>query len=360
MQQERLKFINLYKIIAALIISCFLHYDLIFLPYLGKTFEGNSQFLKFLMANTSNYLVEFFYVISGMLFVFAYLEKIDLRQLVFRDFIDKRLRRLLPLTIITTFVMFFLQILCKAFLGVPFYPGEINVDSLIRAFFLLGSTILKVRVNAPAWYVFDLIICYIIAFLLTKHRKKIGIITYFLPIIVGCIIQETGLNFPLLEFHASRAYIAFFTGVILGILIPLFSLNKNITPIILGVVLIILPLSLRAYVKDWSIVSSCMVFPGVILIGYFTKIFNKISDNAVVTYLGVISFDIYLWNFPILVVYALLSRFLIVNTRIFLVELTITHLIVGMISNKCMKKVDKSINVLWLRGSKLLLGIKEK
>lgn len=224
MKKENLFFLNLYKIIASIIIACFLHYKQLFLPFLDLEFQGRHLIMEFLMDSTSNYLVEFFFMMSGFLFVYAYLKRIENEEMSFSYFIDNRIKKFFPLVFITTAVMFVLQILCFKIFGKAFYPGDVSLDAFISAIFLMGSNVLQVRINAPTWYIANLLICYIIAFFLTKYRQKIGILTYAIPIIIGILIREKGSTAVFFDYTSSRAYISFFMGVLCGLIVPF--LNK--------------------------------------------------------------------------------------------------------------------------------------
>lgn len=357
MQKEKLNYLNLYKIVAAVIIACFLHYDQLFLSFVNLEFKGNNVIVRFLMASTSNWLVEFFFVMSGLLFVYAYLEQIENGKMNFSVFIWNRVIKLIPLVIITTIVMFVLQIFCLKTFGKAFFPGDISLDAFISAIFLMGSNVLRIRVNAPTWYIANLFICYIIAYFLTKYRQKVGMLTYLIPIVVGVIIREKGLTVVFFDYTSSRAYIAFFIGVLVGLILP--HLNKNKT-LFFGGVGIALPLILRNYVYDWGMVSTVMLFPGLLLIGYNSKVLNKLCDNRIIKCLGKLSFDLYLWNFPILVVFAFLSRWVEVNTYWFVVLLVASHLIVGLISNIIMKRAVKPINLYCRKIAEALCSVHEE
>ena len=102
MEKDRLCFLNLYKFIGTILIACFLHYGQLFLPFLGLTFQHNGAVISFLLSGEGNLIVEFFYVMSGFISIYAYSEMIDNGTISFSDFISNRLRKLFPLVFTTT------------------------------------------------------------------------------------------------------------------------------------------------------------------------------------------------------------------------------------------------------------------
>lgn len=347
LRKERLAFINVYKIFAAIVIGCYLHYEVFLLTPLNETFKGTDRISLFLMSGTSNYLVELFFLMSGLPFACSYRAKIESGALEFSTFVDKRLCRLLPLSVLTTLVMFPLRVLYEHLYGY-FFSGYADLNSLIGSVFLTDSTLLKCRVNPPAWQISKLIVCYILGFVLCRYHKKLGIITFFLPIMLGLVVQEFDMEYPLLEFHISRAYIAFFAGVLMEKVLMIFqSLKISSWCICLGGgILTAVPLFLRGLVSDWSSVSTLFIFTGMIIIGYFSKVINWLGQTKLFVLLADISYDLYLWNAPILILILLLHQRIgiTVNTYPFLFALIFIHILVGFVSSIIRKRAYRIVS----------------
>jgi Predicted acyltransferases len=351
MKKENLGFINLYKFIGAIIIACFLHYRVILLGMFQLSYWRSGDILSFFMAESSNYVVELFLILSGMLFAYVYREQIESGSLHFAEFFNKRLGRLLPLAIVTTISMFFLRILVEKNTGQVFYPGKTTINELIVSIILMNSTLCDVRMNPPGWYIAKLTVCYIIAYLLTKKYKSIGKITFVIPVILGVIIRITEVNYPLFELHISRAYIGFFGGVILFDAINYVQNHLNpMIAIIGGILAIVFVIYFKEYVTDWNMVVTMILFPAFIIIGYFSRGINFIGRLKVIKYLGKISFDIYLWNCPILAVVAIMYyRYgFAMNSRKFICLLIGLHIIVGCMSNFTIERITQR----WKRHEK--------
>lgn len=315
MARERLKFIDLYKFAGAVIIACFLHYNTILLAGLGLGFDTRSKGVAFLMCNKTNSVVELFFVMSGFVFAFAYTKKIAQQKLSFAEFFDARLRRLLPLVFVTTPVMFVLQILCGKLTNSYFYPGNyspngfVSLNDFVSSMLLCNSSMVQSRVNSPAWYVADLLLCYVLAWGLAKVRMHLGKITFLIPVIAGVIIQNMNIDIPLFNYNFSRSYIAFFIGLILGNVLTDISTDVRNWKFFGGggaAVCIAAVFILRNYVTDRSLIVSTMLFPQFILLGYSSPVLNKLCDCRIIRKLGEVSFDIYLWNFPVLVFFYIL------------------------------------------------------
>lgn len=357
MKKEHLHFFSLYKFIASIILACFLHYTVFCLNTFGANMSGMMPFLDFLLSGYSNLYVEMFFIISGMLFQFAYETKIISGEYGFISFMLRRSGKLLPFTTFTTLVMFVLRLIWQNISdGRFFWPGNMRIRDLFYSLIFVNATI-TYRVNPPAWYVADLLVCYMLAYGLAKGKRYLGRFIYLIPILLGIIIQLRGMDYPFFNLSVSRAYNSFFIGVILaGIIGPLsrwIKVNKKRKLIVYaaGLCTLFMVYILRfrispdgSYDVQWCSVATFVIFPNLILMGYFSDIVNAISDNRVVRFLGDISFDIYLWNCAVLIVLdmVVLKTGLPLDHYYMLVIVVIIHIMVGIISYLTRKKI-KSI-----------------
>ena len=76
-----------------------------------------------------------------------------------------------------------------------------------KALFTIGTTL-----NGPIWYISVLLICYFIAFLLSKIYKKYNSrLIFTIPIIIGIMIRYANLNMVILNICvARRIYFIFY------------------------------------------------------------------------------------------------------------------------------------------------------
>lgn len=350
MKNRNLSFFNLLKILAALTIACLLHYHDHFIPSYGIDYPIHNNIL--LWWSLYGYvLVELFFMLSGVLFFYAYFERIRGGAYCFNEFFSKRLLRVWPLCATSTLVMYMLQFVYDRFLGGTWsICGTLDVWSLVRNFLFCGNSY-GTALNGPLWYVNVLLICYVIAFILTRFYDKCGIYVYLLPIILGIGIKTMNLDIYLLNLSTARGYICFFVGVLLALFLQFSDRMTKCFRIIIscGCIVELLAavrmLTSEYYyakcITDLFLFMTFLVFPEVIYICYNFKWLNQMCDNRFVEYLGKISFDIYIWNFPLLIVLRLVDVVGQLNLNItsgwFLIILAIIHLLVGVLSHQVLE-----------------------
>ena len=248
-------YFNALKIIGAIIIAFFLHFQDHFLLYLSEKnpFTGIFYFLSI----EGHCFVEMFFVLSGILFSFVYQPKI-IQGLSFKAFIKKRSLRLFPPTVFTTLTAY----------------GFISV----------------------------LMVCYILGFVFTKYKSSV---LFFLAIFIGACIQYFKLNYPFLNIDIARGLLSFFTGVTIKPLFEIISSFKKNEKIVFRIFIIFLMMICFSVYQKNSLYFSptfftlFFFFTPLIICLYDLKCLNKLCNTKFVKWLGDISFDIYLWNFPI-------------------------------------------------------------
>ena len=280
-------------------------------------------------------LVELFFTISGMLFIVAYEEKIGDGQL-FEVFMGNRIKRLFPMMILSSTVYFILEWIHLFTFG-EYCLTDSNIWYYIISFFgfQVGWFEYSFSLNAPTWYISVLMQCYIVAFVLAtlKKNQKRKNWLYMIPVILGFAIDYSGINFFVFNSVSSRGYISFFVGCLLMIWISReYGCHKTDkykrygTATICawggGVILI------------WILYSKV----GIIVIGDIYKVMkikflSKVLSGKIATFLGDISFGIYLWNMPIEVSIILVSKvagftFDFGSISFFMIHFCI-HLIIG-------------------------------
>lgn len=340
-------YFNLLKFIGAFAIAVYLHYNDHFLPYIGmeNPFKENS-FIWF-VSKYSFVFVEMYFIISGFLFTYAYKKKI-LEGMHFDFFFSKRLVRIFPLVAITTIVMYLGNLFLYKFDGKLWSCGTVSLVELYEDILLGGKAVVNkpLTLNGPIWYVSVLMLCYIVAYVLTKStQKQHSIYIYIIPIALGIMIQSSGVNYPMWNLNVARGYIAFFVGVILGELLANFHLlthgQRLFLRIILLAELILVFVALTCFWNgkftiEWTNIFAVLVFPEIIILLYDCKWLNKICSTKLFVWLGNISFGIYLWNFPIYIGLHILIRVGIIGPDVtstkFLLYVAIIHIVVASIS----------------------------
>ncbi len=291
-------YFNALKIIGAIIIAFFLHFQDHFLLYLSEKnpFTGIFYFLSI----EGHCFVEMFFVLSGILFSFVYQPKI-IQGLSFKAFIKKRSLRLFPLTVFTTLTAYGFNLLLYQD-NFEFW-GKNTIQNMFCDTFLLTKIInTNPYLNGPVWYISVLMVCYILGFVFTKYKSSV---LFFLAIFIGACIQYFKLNYPFLNIDIARGLLSFFTGVTIKPLFEIISSFKKNEKIVFRIFIIFLMMICFSVYQKNSLYFSptfftlFFFFTPLIICLYDLKCLNKLCNTKFVKWLGDISFDIYLWNFPI-------------------------------------------------------------
>ena len=357
-------FFNLMKFIGSLSIAIFLHYNDHFLVHLGIENPFNDNMFLLSISHNSYVFVEMYFMISGILFSYAYLEKIK-DGMKFDSFLLKRFIRIFPLLIITSVVMYLGNTVLYKYNGTLWSCGTLSLWDLCVDILFGGKAIFNAAktLNAPIWYINVLMLCYIIAFILTKFSKKISSTLVFAgPILLGLMMQYSGTSFVGWNEDISRGYIAFFIGNMLGIFFQRIVVTITSRQMIIFRVIALLELIVALWIRlcplheakmgNFRNFYTFLVFPGIILLFYNCNWINKLCSTKLIKWMGNISFSVYLWNFPIylgihlLVISGHVS--LDVTSTLFFILVVAVHLVVASISyylidNKLGKMLTKLI-----------------
>ena len=354
-KNDKIAYFNLLKFIAALIIAIFLHYGDHLTRLLGitKVFPNNS-FFDYITVN-SYVLVEMFFMISGILFMIAYYNKIS-NGLNFRLFIRNRVIRIYPLLVITSIYMFIINIILFRYNRLLWEGGTLSLWNLFSDIMFAGKVFLNANntLNGPIWYLNVLMICYILAFILTKLSKKYRTMYVFVvPIVLGIMIKYSYTSILLWNVNVARGLMSFFMGTLIAIFFKKYNTYSNrkkffIKALLLAELTAFFFLLTRKtgnmYVQDNILSYTFLVFPELIILLYDIKILNKICKTKSVKFLGNISFGIYLWNFPILSTFFFLIINKIMKLPVLSLEFFILNIIVHIIvSSISYYLVDKTL-----------------
>lgn len=314
-KNTKYNFLNMYKFIFAIIIACFLHYNDHFIKILNLKNHFEQHNITTFLTKQSSALTEFFFIASGILFFISYVPKIKNKKMNFQDFFINRTKRLLPYVAITTIIMWILQIICYNITeNVWGSIGTIKFSEVIINILTFGKGILKTQsLNGPTWYISVLMFCYVIGYFITKlYIKTNNKLVYIIPLIIGIGIY---VSVPFqgevifINCTVARGLINFFEGILLHILINQYNnINKkaktilkisSLLMIIISIIILNNPDNFK-YIGDIKLLLSFVVFPAIIYLCYNSRIIEKISNNKFITYIGNLSFDIYMMNFIIL------------------------------------------------------------
>lgn len=307
----RLKALDSLRGLASLGIAFFWHYKLFNFQLLGVHPElqpGFKVFEWFYLCGWN--LVDFFFILSGFVFMHVYSEKIARNGVREKDFFILRLSRLYPLHIIALLIAAFVQYF-RLLNGMEFhatgnndlYHLILNVLFMQSGFFQSGESF-----NGPSWTLSCEMIAYILFFyILTKSRKPI--LMFIICILTGFTILQMRLEIPLFNPQTAKMLTGFFIGcvtfkisnLIAGL--PGRARFKLFTAIFLflGIIIFLSPrIGYNKFFGQWDRVMPILFYPLAIILTLNLKYLNIILSIKPFTYLGDLSYSIYLLHFPVM------------------------------------------------------------
>ena len=298
--------------IAALGIAICSHYYFL-LPELNYPFNNG---ITYWFWNYSSYFVDLFFVISGFLMAYLYADKIAQKQITFVSFIKKRIIRFYPLMVFSLFCVLFLQLIHQYLAGDFFVSDLITDNSLLSFLFnllcLQGTSLVKSSFNAPSWYLSVLLIMYIIfyaaVFISSKFNHRL--FAYFIMLVTGITLAVNGTPTVFLN---CRGVIGFFAGCLLyEIITAVHRLPEKVNIVIDYAAFIVLVCvaflgigfgyGIFARPDQVVIVYEILIWPLIVFSAVEIPWIRAILKCKVLTYLGKISFAMYLMHFPAMLI----------------------------------------------------------
>lgn len=358
-------YFNLLKFIGAFAIAIFYHWNGHFLPSLGLENPYSELPVIGFLSQKGMIFVEMYFIISGYLFALVYRDKIEQKQITLKTFLINRIVRIYPMMTISTLFMYLSNHYLFAYNGSLWSYGHLDLLSLAECLLFGGSIVFdgQHRLNVPLWYISVLLVCYVIAYLITKTAKSINPrLFYLLMIIIGLVVRYGNLSYPFLSRFVSRGYIAFFVGILLFDIVRRISTltgkPKIITLVLLSVELVVACILVaKNVIVRYTVFCSLFIFPVIIILLSNCKWINELCSKNFFKWLGEISFQIYIWNFPILITLHILIVRNVINIDVtapyFFVLNVVIHLIVACLANLLNKKLVKTLKKNMLHKSGL-------
>lgn len=342
MHKDRNGALDALRIVATIFIV-FHHYQQV----TGAYFENSLNFYngKFYFG----WLVEFFFVLSGFLSVHS-IPQVQKGERFSRYYLHKAVR-LLPLVAIGAVVYELLLLL---------YMNTYHTSWFDIMPTLWGTiiTILGVQdgwvfanpcVNNPMWYISVLMLCYIILYFIVylSHRLKIPVLyLQVFVVLIGVGTITYGINLPFLNNSTGRGFSAFFFGVIVGQNISKRLVNKSLNRwveaiAVVGTCAVILWIFIDDDLDSANYLLTFVLYPALIVLAS-NPIVAKAFHHSLWTWLGKISFDVYVWHNPLFLAMYIARKCLNLNfsfdDRVTMLIFTAATIVLSVCSYYCIER----------------------
>jgi peptidoglycan/LPS O-acetylase OafA/YrhL len=307
---NRLKPLDTIRGIAALIVAFFSHYHH-FDHQMNPVDQPLYSVLGIFYENGWN-MVDLFFVLSGVVFSYVYGKKIRDSKISAREYSVFRFSRLYPLHLATLLFVAALFIfgVFRGF-GIFVYPESDLKYFVANVFFVQsGITPWTWTFNGPAWSISCEIIAYISFFLIFKYFYKWRIPIAGSLIVVGFVFRHWHTHLIIINSDIGRLLMGFFVGIL--IYEALFSEKLTQTHFVFISVGLLSGFAVAFYLRPsaWSYPAVVFLYPGLIIAAIKFNVFNSILSQRGLTYLGDISYSVYLLHFPVqLAIFTLTKQF---------------------------------------------------
>lgn len=265
------------------------------------------------------YVVEFFFLISGFVQSVQFSNK---PIGCFKDWMARKLIRILPMAVLSILVCLpvygFRKFFSQRFNSFNFIPGIWNIVASCTCVFAGGGIRLSsLGVNNPLWYVSVLFICYVILFCLNRLAIKTEIsIKYFCiaMIFLGLGVHYYDIDLPFLNCYSCRGFVPFFLVFLLYGVYSKYSHNLKLFVTSLFTVLICTASMLleKMFDDSWAILIF-LLFPSLMFVFLFLE---KFFVSKFTSILGGVSFEMYVWHFPLILIYSTIREYFCLNAAI--------------------------------------------
>lgn len=339
-RKKRIYSLDFLKVLATIIII-FHHYQIYTNTHFARINFAGGHF-------NFTYLVELFFVLSGY-FMFPYIEKIRAGMDFQHFFVPKYLRFLLPTTVtVLTFALFDVQY--ERVYGTQFFGRTVQLWGIVVSSlgFSSGWGIDNPKMNGTIWYISVLFICYVVFYLIVFLSRKIQVVPYWLfafMIFLSFDITTKGINLLFLNSGTARGLSSFFWGLILAKLMGGKQISVKWALISLvgfcALVTLIFFKSDTFLSEGQNYLYTFCMYP-FLLVLFQSKLARWIFRSRFWGWLGSISFEAYIWHFPLLVALMVFDKQFGWNmnyaARIYSILLAVVSFAVGIVSYYLIEK----------------------
>lgn len=169
-------------------------------------------------------------------------------------------------------------------------------------------------VNNPTWFLSVLLLCYLVFYAVTRFagRRRINPVYFYIGLaLLGICITRMGWEYPLLQTQTARGYKAFFSGVILARLLSregeLRRTAQWVSAAVLAGFILLVIFDRERMTPELQNIMTFIVFPAIIAV-MESKPMRAVFSAKLWGTLSRVSFDVYLWHVPIIIVWGYVLR----------------------------------------------------
>lgn len=288
---------------AAIFVAVFSHY---------QHFGGDKKTYPFMEYTATAWLYEYswlfvdlFFLLSGFVFTYRYLESVSSQRLNGREFFLLRFSRLYPLHFFTLLACAAVQwSLLARHKPLVIYETADLYHFFLQLFYLHTWFEFGWSYNEPSWSVCSEVFVYALFFYFASRYAKTYTVACVIAAFIGIAVQKSW-SLPLPPSNIARAMVGFFGGSLLfqavracdragyGRVLGFASLAVFVTVAVLAWFI-----GYKAWIGGSPLPHCFVVFPLVILMALRVPFLSKVLSARPFTFLGDISYAVYLVHVP--------------------------------------------------------------
>ena len=244
----------------------------------------------------------FFFMISGFTICYVYSDIVLEHTINFKQFVGRRIRKLYPCYLLSTLV-------CICMFHVIYDERSMFTltELMLNLVMLTSGWISDVcTFNYPCWFVSQLLLCYIIWYVITRFSKK-EYVTYGYVIFlgIGYLLCSFPLSIPFCYSNDAIGFLNFFMGCLLYELYISYShkFKRMISVVGIGIILVVMCIILKWGFEDFvdapELLFTFTICPTCILSALEIRPLAYVLGNKVVSAsIGNISMAVFFWHVP--------------------------------------------------------------
>ena len=215
---------------------------------------------------------------------------------------SRRTNRIIPLLAISVFVETILRYINDSIINNVGFSRDL-LDIVINALGLQSIGLIQTEsINQPTWYLSVLLLCYVWLFVCTKVSERLKIdkcYMYLFMMGIGIVTNTYMWNTLFLNRYVSRGYFSFFAGVLLADYFERVRKNRcELASLMLPVIFLGLLKTKPHFLEtgDFYFYTLMLWIPVLILVMRWIP--NPKRECRTLSFLGKVSFGVYIWNEP--------------------------------------------------------------